>query len=84
MVMFLTDGRNEDDSGLDQAELIRRLQRESRPDRPTPILGIAVGPAADAGAMTKISQATGGRTFVARDDADALQQIVLAFAGRLR
>jgi Ca-activated chloride channel family protein len=83
-VMLITDGKNEDDIGLNLDELLQRLQRGQRPDRPTPILGIAVGPEADAGAMTQISKATGGRTFVARNDADAIQEIVLAFAGRLR
>jgi Ca-activated chloride channel family protein len=84
LVILITDGKNEYDKGLSRAELIRKLRSEARPDRPTPVLGIAVGPAADAAAMTEISQVTGGRTFIAKNDADALQQIILAFAGRLR
>jgi Ca-activated chloride channel family protein len=83
-VMLITDGKNEDDYGLDLGQLLQRLQRAARPDRPTPILSIAVGPQADAGALTRISQITGGRTFIARNDADAIQQLVLAFSGRLR
>jgi len=84
MVMVITDGRNEDDAGLDQPQLLAKLKAVTRPDRPTPILGIAVGPEADAAAMQKISQATGGQTFPAKSDAQVLEQIVLAFAGRLR
>jgi hypothetical protein len=42
-----------------------------------------VGPEADANALRQISQATGGRTFVARDPNQAVQTLVLAFAGRL-
>jgi hypothetical protein len=34
--------------------------------------------------LQQISQATGGRTFVAKDPASAIQTLVLAFAGRLR
>jgi Ca-activated chloride channel family protein len=83
-VMLITDGKNEDDSGLNLGQLLDRLQRQARPDRATPILSIAVGPQADAAALSRISQATGGRTFIARNDADAIQQLVLAFAGRLR
>jgi Ca-activated chloride channel family protein len=84
LVIVISDGKNEDDVGLSLDELLPRLQRERRADRPAPILGMAVGPAADGAALMKISGATGGRTFVTKNDTDALQQIVLAFAGRLR
>jgi Ca-activated chloride channel family protein len=84
MIMVITDGKNEDDKGISQTELLANLQRGTRPDRPTPILGIAVGPEADAAALAKVSGATGGRTFVAKSDSEVLEQIVLAFAGRLR
>lgn len=84
LVILISDGKNEDDAGLNRAELLRHLQTEKRTDRPAPFIGIAVGPAADAAAMKEISLATGGRTFVAKNDTDAVQQIVLAFAGRLK
>lgn len=84
MVMVITDGKNEDDAGLSEAQLIAKLRAATRPDRPIPILGIAVGPAADAAAMQRISQVTGGRTFAAKNDAEVIEQLVLAFAGRLR
>ena len=35
-------------------------------------------------AMQRISEATGGRTFPAKSDDQVIEQIVLAFAGRLR
>jgi Ca-activated chloride channel family protein len=84
MVMVITDGKNEDDAGLSQDQLLAQLRTITRADRPTPILGIAVGPEADAAAMQRISQITGGRTFPAKSDKQVLEQIVLAFAGRLR
>ncbi len=84
LVILISDGRNEDSAGLSRDELIRALRSEKRADRPAPIIGMAVGPAADAAALTEIAQVTGGRTFVAKNDTDAVQQIVLAFAGRLK
>jgi Ca-activated chloride channel family protein len=83
VLVVMTDGRNEDSEGLTLPELIQRLHDASRSDRPLPVIGIAVGPQADANALQEISKATGGRTIVARDDISAIQQIVLAFAGRL-
>ena len=84
LVMVITDGKNEDDVGLSQPQLIGKLKASARADRPLPILGIAVGPEADAAALQQISQVTGGRTFAARSDHEVLEQIVLAFAGRLK
>ncbi|MBX6355426.1 MAG: VWA domain-containing protein [Micromonosporaceae bacterium] len=83
LLVVMTDGRNSDDEGLSLAELIQRLRAAARPDRPVPVIGIAVGPRADAGALQEISKATGGRTVVARDDLAAVQEIALAFAGRI-
>jgi hypothetical protein len=51
VVLVITDGRNESDSGLDLAGLLTRLKREARADRPLPIVGVAVGPEADAAAL---------------------------------
>jgi Ca-activated chloride channel homolog len=83
-VLLITDGKNEADVGLTLDQLSARLAKESLPDKPTAIIGVAVGPEADAEALQKISGLTGGRTFVVRDAATAVQTLVLAFAGRLR
>jgi len=82
-VLLITDGKDQDEKGLSLSELIHRLTREARPDRPTPVICIAVGPDADANALRQISKVTGGRTFVVRDANAAVQTLVLAFAGRL-
>jgi Ca-activated chloride channel homolog len=84
VILLITDGRNEYDTGLTLDRLLAQLQREGRPDRPLPIIGVAVGPEADAEALERISQVTGGRTFVVRDPAKAVNTLILAFAGRLR
>jgi len=83
MVVVMTDGRNEDDSGLSLDQLLNKLKTSARADRPLPILAIAVGPKADASALEQVTKVTGGRTFVERDDVSAIQQIILAFAGRV-
>jgi Ca-activated chloride channel family protein len=83
VLVIMTDGKNEDDEGLDLAGVVERLRGISRADRPLPIIALAVGPEADAGPLQQICAVTGGRTFVARDEVSAIQQIVLAFAGRL-
>ncbi|HEU4421808.1 MAG TPA: substrate-binding and VWA domain-containing protein [Pilimelia sp.] len=83
VLVVMTDGKNEDDVGLSLAQLTARLRAVVKQDQPLPIIGIAVGPQADANALRTISQVTGGRTFVARDDVAAIQHIVLAFAGRV-
>ncbi|MEJ3743757.1 substrate-binding domain-containing protein [Actinomycetes bacterium KLBMP 9797] len=83
VLVVMTDGKNEDEQGLTLAQLTARLRAAARPDRPLPVIGIACGPQADAAALQQITQLTGGRTFIARDDVSAIQQIVLAFAGRI-
>jgi Ca-activated chloride channel family protein len=82
-VLLITDGANEFPGGLNLNQLLDKLTKEGLPDKPVPVISIAVGPEADAAALQQISQATGGRTFVAKDPAGAVQTLVLAFAGRL-
>ncbi len=83
VLVVITDGKNEDKAGISLEQLTERLKAAVRPDRPLTVIGIAVGEAADADTLDAITKITGGRTFVARDDATAIQQVVLAFAGRI-
>jgi Ca-activated chloride channel homolog len=70
IVVLLTDGINDDpDGGIDQRTLLTRLKAEQG-DRPVQIVTIAFGANADIAALNKISQATGGRAFAARDPRD--------------
>jgi Ca-activated chloride channel family protein len=83
-VLLITDGANElNGAGLNLAGLLSRLTREQRPDAPVQVISIAVGPQADTATLQQISRVTGGRTFVAKDPAQAIQTLILAFAGRL-
>jgi Ca-activated chloride channel family protein len=83
ILVVMTDGKNEDEAGISLQQLLNKLRSSARADRPLPILGIAVGPKADATALEQITKQTGGRTFVERNDVSAIQQIILAFAGRV-
>ena len=65
------------------SQLLSPLTSEQQADRPIQVINIAVGPEADAGALQQISQATGGRTFLAKEPAAAVHTLLLAFAGRL-
>jgi hypothetical protein len=84
-VLVITDGTNDlpGGGGLSLPGLLGKLTAEHQADKPINVIGIAVGPEADAGALQQISQASGGRTFIAKDPAAAVQTLVLAFAGRL-
>jgi Ca-activated chloride channel family protein len=84
-VLLITDGANDlpGGGGMSLAQLLSRLGAEQQADRPVQVISIAVGPEADAAALQQVSQSTGGRTFVAKDPAAAVQTLVLAFAGRL-
>jgi Ca-activated chloride channel family protein len=82
-ILLITDGQDRFTDGLTLDQLIDRLNKEQRPAQPVKVICIAVGPEADATALQRISEATGGRTFVARDPAKAVQTLILAFAGRL-
>lgn len=83
ILVVITDGRNEDDDGLTLDQLTNSLRSAAQPDRPLPFIALAVGPHADAKALEEIAKITGGRVFVARNEQDAIAQIVLAFAGRI-
>lgn len=83
MLVVITDGRDEDHDGRSRSELLDQLAEAAQPDRPLPIIAIAVGPEADAESLEQITEVTGGRTIIGRDDVSAIQQVVLAFAGRI-
>lgn len=83
MFVLITDGKDEFHDGRTLEQLLTELGEAVQPDRPLPIIAMAVGPEADAAALEQITEVTGGRTIIARDDVSAIQQVVLAFAGRI-
>jgi hypothetical protein len=82
-VLVLTDGTNEDDDGgLRLDELLETLRDEADADRPIKVIGVALGPDADLGALERIAEATEGAAYSAVDPADL--QTVLFDALRQR
>jgi hypothetical protein len=81
-VLVVTDGTNEDDQGVELDELLDTLRGEADPDRPVKVIGVALGPDADLGALEQIADATGGAAYSAVDPTDL--QTVLFDALRQR
>jgi len=82
-VIVVTDGWATDAGSLPRADLIGRLAREARPDRPVTMVFLAVGGRQDADALREISAAVGGGAFLVRYPDAAIRALVLALAGRL-
>jgi hypothetical protein len=69
-VVILTDGRNEDPSGISFAELMKRLEAANDPSRPIAITTIGIGTDVDASALTKVSELMHSSYYAAPDPAD--------------
>lgn len=59
-LVILTDGVNQDPGSISRGVLVSRLQQLTDPDRPVPLIMIAVGPDADRDEAAQIARATGG------------------------
>jgi Ca-activated chloride channel homolog len=81
VVVLITDGANDDDQGLTLPQLLSTLRKENDPARPVALFAIAYGPASDVPALTAITNATGGRTYAARDPR-AIGQVLMDAVGR--
>jgi len=68
-VVILTDGANQDPDGISRTALVKELKRLVDPDRPVPLIAIAIGPDADQDACQEIARATGGSAQRVNDPA---------------
>ncbi|MEU0811349.1 substrate-binding domain-containing protein [Streptomyces sp. NPDC005970] len=68
-VVILTDGSNQDEGSISLGALVKELDRLTDPDRPVPLITIAVGPDADLSACEEIAKATGGSAQQVADPA---------------
>ncbi|MGP4006661.1 substrate-binding and VWA domain-containing protein [Streptomyces sp. 4N124] len=59
-LVILTDGVNQDPGSISRSGLVERLQQLTNPERPVPLIMIAVGPDADREEAEQIAKATGG------------------------
>jgi ABC-type molybdate transport system substrate-binding protein len=81
-VILFTDGANEDPDSLSLDELLEALQRERDPAKPVVIVSIGITEDADAETLKKISEATGGTSYVARNPQDIPSVFVDALLAR--
>lgn len=75
-LVILTDGSNQDDDGISRSALIDRLKELADPERPVPIIAIAVGPDADREEVAEIARVTGGDGYEVSDPAE-IQAVIL-------
>ncbi|MGW0827152.1 substrate-binding and VWA domain-containing protein [Streptomyces sp. NPDC002845] len=59
-LVLLTDGVNQDPGSISLSALVTELRQTTDPDRPVPLIAIAVGPEADRAELDEIATATGG------------------------
>ncbi|MDQ1072269.1 substrate-binding and VWA domain-containing protein [Streptomyces canus] len=59
-LVVLTDGVNQDPGSISRGALVSELEKLSSPERPVPLIVIAVGPDADRAEAEQLAEATGG------------------------
>ena len=69
-VLLITDGRNEDENGIDLDTLLAELAKMDDPSKPVPVIMIGFGPDTDLAAMQQIAQATKGAAYSASKPED--------------
>jgi Bacterial extracellular solute-binding protein/von Willebrand factor type A domain len=80
LVLVLTDGKDDNASGIGRAELLRELAALQDRKRPLPILFIGVGPDIDPAELNQIAEATGGRVALTPNPAGIRQIFFTALA----
>ncbi|MHB9849633.1 substrate-binding and VWA domain-containing protein [Streptomyces krungchingensis] len=75
-LVLLTDGVNQDPGSISRSSLVDQLQRLTDPQRPVPLIAIAVGPDADRQEMEQIAKATGGSGHQV-DDPSQIHSVIL-------
>ncbi|RLL70006.1 substrate-binding domain-containing protein [Streptomyces sp. Z26] len=75
-LVILTDGANEDPGSVTRGELVKELRKLAGPERPVPLIAIAVGPDADEEACREIAEATSGSSYRV-DDPGQIREVIL-------
>ncbi|WP_157421576.1 VWA domain-containing protein [Agromyces sp. Leaf222] len=69
-VLLITDGRNEDENGIDLDTLLAQLSKGEEGKQPVPVIMIGFGPDTDLDAMKKIAKVTKGGAYSASKPED--------------
>ncbi|WP_443071230.1 substrate-binding and VWA domain-containing protein [Streptomyces sp. YIM 132580] len=75
-LVILTDGSDQDDDGISRSALIAELKELTDPERPVPVIAIAVGPDADREEVAEIARVTGGDGYEVSDPVE-IQAVIL-------
>lgn len=70
LVLLNTDGKNEDDEGLDLPGLLAELEKLRDPAKPVAVIAIGYGPDTDQAALEQIAAATDGAAYQALQPTD--------------
>ncbi|MBM7831345.1 Mg-chelatase subunit ChlD/ABC-type Fe3+ transport system substrate-binding protein [Agromyces cerinus] len=81
-VLLFTDGKNEDENGIDLDTLLAELAKIDDPSKPVPVIMIGFGPDTDLAAMQRIAQATKGAAYSASKPEDLGTVLVDALSQR--
>ncbi|MGW7250328.1 substrate-binding and VWA domain-containing protein [Streptomyces decoyicus] len=77
-LVIVTDGANDDAGSLGLDALAEKLKKLSDPQRPVPLIALAIGPAADTAALDRIAAPTGGSAHQVSDPSQIHQVILKA------
>jgi hypothetical protein len=66
-VVIMTDGENDDPSGITLDQLLQKIQQIKNPAKPVEVIAIGIGTEVNQTELEKITSATGGGTFVTAD-----------------
>ncbi|ANJ27150.1 substrate-binding domain-containing protein [Agromyces aureus] len=80
-VLLITDGKNDDENGIDLPTLLAKLQEQNDPLKPVPVIMVGFGPDTDLAAMQQIA-ATGGAAYSATRPEDLSAVLVDALYQR--
>ncbi|MFC9175840.1 MULTISPECIES: VWA domain-containing protein [Streptomyces] len=75
-LVILTDGSDQDDDGISRSALNAELKELTDPERPVPVIAIAVGPDADREEVAEIARVTGGDGYEVSDPVE-IQAVIL-------
>ncbi|MFG1842783.1 substrate-binding domain-containing protein [Micromonospora sp. NPDC049175] len=81
-IVLFTDGKNEDDDGLNQQQLLAKLKQLADPDRPVQVIMIGIGEGVSKAELESITKVTGGDVFVTKDPSEIGSIFLSAIARR--
>lgn len=81
-VVLMTDGVNDDRSGLSLEQLLAALKSERDSKRPVRVILIGLGAQTDAGTLQRIAETAGGASYVAEDPQDITSVFIEALMAR--